>query len=288
MFRPDGHAPRNASRRPRVGLVAVAAVAIVALLWYDQWRGHAPAPAEVQAPADPAQAAAPAGAPAIEHPLPEAPAPADFTASLRALAGRQGMALLRDSNFPAHFVATVDNLAREHAPPAAWPVLPTPGRFATRAQGNGEVIAEDNAKRYAAFVDFVDQVDTAAAVNLYIGAYPMFQQAWRDLGMGQGYFNDRLVAVIDLLLRTPEPTGPLAVKLLEIKGPHQPQRPWVRYEFADEQLQGLAAGQKILLRMAPDQRRRLKAKLVEFRRGITGPAQLPGKAAQAGSAPVSN
>ncbi len=117
------------------------------------------------------------------------------------------------------------------------------------------MIAEDNAKRYAAFVDFVDKVDAATAVDLYIGAYPLFQQAYENLGFGKRYFNDRLVEVIDVLLRTPEPSGPLAVQLLEVKGPHQPQRPWVRYEFVDERLQGLPAGQKILLRMGPEQRR---------------------------------
>ncbi len=280
MFRPAGYAPKAARRRIGVGLLVALAVAVGALLWYQYGRDSGPAPAQVQAPAEPVQAAAPAASePAIQHPVPAAQAPADFAAALQALAGRTGMALLRDTDFPARFVATVDNLAREHAPAAAWPVLPTPGRFTTRARGDGTVIADDNAKRYAAFVDFVEKVDTAAAVDLYIGAYPLFQQAYENLGFGKRYFNDRLVEVIDVLLRTPEPSGPLAVQLLEIKGPHPSQRPWVRYEFTDESLQALPAGQKILLRMGPDQRRRLKTKLAEFRRAVAGGAGPAARAA---------
>ncbi|HYD76028.1 MAG TPA: DUF3014 domain-containing protein [Ramlibacter sp.] len=287
MFRPDGYVPRRSRRGLGAGLLLAVLVVLGALYWFYYVRDTAPEPTTVEAPPTaPAQAAAPAASePAIQHPVPAAQAPADFAASLRELLGSSGLALLRETDFPTRFVATVDNLAREHAPAAAWPVLPTPGRFATRAQGDGVVIAEDNAKRYAAFVNFVDKVDSAAAVDLYIGAYPLFQQAYENLGFGKRYFNDRLVEVIDLLLRTPEPPGPLQVRLLEIKGPHQPERPWVRYEFVDERLQGLPAGQKILLRMAPEQRRRLQAKLTEFRGLIVAKAASASAAPAASAAP---
>jgi hypothetical protein len=52
----------------------------------------------------------------------------------------------------------------------------------------------------------------------------------------------------------------------EIKGPVQPERPWVLYEFADPDLQSLSAGQRLLLRMGPVNERRVKAKLEEIRR----------------------
>lgn len=283
MFRPAGYAPKRSRRRLWAVLVVALAAAAGAVLWYQYGpRDAAPQAVPAQAPPATEQAAAPEPSPpAIQHPVPDAQPPADFTASLRALAGKGGLALLRETDFPSRFVATVDNLAREHAPAAAWPVLPTPGRFTTRPQGDGVAIAPDNARRYAAFVDFVDQVDPAAAVELYTGAYPLFQQAYRDLGFGQRYFNDRLVEVIDVLLRTPEPSGPPMVRLLEIKGPHQPERPWVRYEFVDPRLQALPAGQKILLRMGPDQRQRLKARLAEYRRLLTAGEVTRGPAAAA-------
>ena len=59
------------------------------------------------------------------------------------------------------------------------------------------------------------------------------------------------------------------MSLPEIKGPKELQRPWVSYEYADPAQEALTSGQKILLRMGPDDRRALKAKLADFRRRIT-------------------
>jgi hypothetical protein len=44
----------------------------------------------------------------------------------------------------------------------------------------------------------------------------------------------------------------------------------VRYRFADPELEQLAAGQKILIRMGTVNERRLKAKLAELREAIAG------------------
>ena len=100
--------------------------------------------------------------------------------------------------------------------------------------------------------------------------YPLCQQACQDLGYPQGYFNDRLLEVIDRMLATPEPAGPLAVRLTDVKGPIASQRPWVRHEFVDPALQVLPAGSRMLLRMGTDNERRLKARLVQWRSAITG------------------
>jgi hypothetical protein len=84
--------------------------------------------------------------------------------------------------------------------------------------------------------------------------YPRLQRAWEELGYPDVYFNDRVVEVIDHLLATPEPSGPI---LLE--------QPKVLYLFADRDLESRTAGQKLLLRMGPDHARVVKQKLREFR-----------------------
>jgi hypothetical protein len=93
----------------------------------------------------------------------------------------------------------------------------------------------------------------------------VLQGAYQELGFPNGYFNDRLVAVIDLLLAAPQTEYPIRVQLMEVKGPIASLRPWVRYEFADPALESLSAGQKMLVRMGPVNQRRLKAKLAELR-----------------------
>ncbi|MDP1740858.1 DUF3014 domain-containing protein [Polaromonas sp.] len=279
-------------------LTALVFAAIGAGAWF-WWQHNRPAPSSAPAataavaPAPSPAASAPA-LPAVLYPIsPEGTE--ETTSPLPALAGSDtyvSQALVellgRDKvqrflnleGFARRVVATTDNLAREHAPPVLWPVVPTPGRFTTLANG-GQAgnpsaavtpISPDNSLRYTPFVLFVESVDNAAAVRLYARLYPLFQQAYEELGFPGRYFNDRLVAVIDLLLSTPVQSGPLEVALVEVKGPVPSVRPWVRYEFTDPALQKLSAGQKMLLRSGPVNHRRLNAKLQEVRRLITGGA----------------
>jgi hypothetical protein len=86
----------------------------------------------------------------------------------------------------------------------------------------------------------------------------LFQQSYQNLGYPNGYFNDRLVEVIDVMLATPEPKGP--IKLV---------RPNVMYTFADPALEARPAGQKLLIRMGPENAQAIKAKLTELRSVIT-------------------
>jgi hypothetical protein len=102
-------------------------------------------------------------------------------------------------------------------------------------------------------------VDVKKLVAVYVHFYPLFQQAYKDLGYPTGYFNDRLVEVIDHLLDAPDVQGP--VKLI---------RPSVMYRFADPELEALSAGQKNMVRMGSENSARIKAKLKEIRRWLTG------------------
>ncbi len=281
---------------------AVAAAVVLALVGYFGWRYFdTPAPAEAPmataADASPAEPAAPMPTaevastepPAIENPmealdpaetqaapepLPElANSDASVTERLSQLMGRKNvLTFLQLDGFVRRAVATVDNLARSQASTTRWPVVPTPQRFTTRKSADGvETIHPDNSRRYAPFVKLVESVDATQAVALYRGLYPLFQQAYEELGFPGRYFNDRLVQVLDHLIATPVPTAPLTVTLVEVKGTVASLRPWVRYELADPALESMSAGRKILLRVGPEQQRRLQAKLVELRRLVAKP-----------------
>lgn len=274
-----------------VTALVIAALGVGGWFWWQQ-RSTPPDAAE----AEPAAAVAPPEAkpaapgpaePAIRHPIEALPAAtADAAASatalppfdradayvteaLTGLLGRQAVvSFLQVDGFARRVVATVDNLARSHAAPRLWPVTPAPGRFTVDAAGGKPVVGAANAQRYAPFVRFVESVDTGRAVALYVRLYPLFQKAYEELGYPGRYFNDRLVEVIDHLLGTPSATGPLKVELTRVKGPVEPVRPWVRYEFSDPALEALSPGQKMLLRMGPANAERLKAKLADIRRQV--------------------
>jgi len=147
-----------------------------------------------------------------------------------------------------------------------WPVQPTSGRFSVTGNGELRNIANENAMRYSPFVNMVVAIDARRAAAIYAQMYPQLQRAYEQLGYPGRYFNDRVVEVIDHLLQTPEPpaSGPL-MQLAEIKGSVPSTQPWLRYEFADNDLQSLSAGQRMLLRVGPAHRATLKAKLRDFR-----------------------
>lgn len=266
-------------------LAAAAAVAVIAgaaaWWWFGRPAQLPPAPqAPVAAPAPAAAPAAPASLPsaateaAIEHPI-EPPAGVQPLASgeiadaLADLIGRKAvLTFLQPDQFARRFVATVDNLGRSHAPPALWPVNPTPGRLATQSGPDGAAISADNSQRYTPFVLLAETVDVGRAVDLYVRMYPLLQSTYQELGFPRRHFNDRLFEVIDLLLSTPDASYPIRLRLLEIKGSVPSLQPWLRYQYADPALESLSSGQKILLRVGPVNQRRLKAKLTEVRQQL--------------------
>lgn len=254
------------------GSVALVAVVVLVLagLWVLRPRLNTGPPPVRDLPAVVDAVERAPAAPAPHHPLPpvEAPrlVPADGIA--KAITGLVGtdaaLRFLQLADFPRRAVATLDGLGREHAPAAAWPVMPTPQRFLVE----DGAIAPGNAARYAPFVAFAGALDAPAVVDLYRRMYPVLQQAYRELGLGDRSLNDRVVEVLALLLATPEPAQPAQVSLMEVKGPIPSEQPWTRYEYADPDLQGLAAGQKILLRVGPEQRAVLRAKLRELQKEL--------------------
>ena len=286
---PRDHNTDTAEFRPRretpLGTIVVIVLLVLAAAffgwrWYQQQQQKTVEPAPVaaapnDAPATPAPAASGPQNPvdALAPPDAALPALADSDARvMKALAellgGQSVSAFLRPDGIARRFVATVDNLAREQAPASAWPVQPTPQRFTAEGQGQAQTIAAGNAARYNGVVRFAESVDPAKAAAVYARLYPLFQQAYEELGYPGRYFNDRLVAVIDHLLQAPEPRGPVQVRLVEVKGEVPSQRPWVRYEYADPKLEALSSGQKILVRMGPENERRMKASLRGLRQQI--------------------
>jgi hypothetical protein len=249
--------------------IIVAAVAAGVYFWQQGGKEMPPPVARVEAP--PGPAAKPA--PQIRFPIPQAgeapslPALEQSDSSMReslaSLFGRKGFeAFFHPNDILRRIVATIDNLPREKLAPRLMPVRPAAGRFALAGGEESRVISAENSARYLPYVRLVDEVDARKLGAFYIRHYPLFQQAYKELGYPSGYFNDRLIEVIDHLLTAPDIEGP--IKLVQRK---------VLYEFADPELESRSAGQKILIRIGAENAARVKAKLREIRREVTG--QIP-------------
>lgn len=258
------------------GLVLIAAA-------YFAWQAFTPpAPPPAPAPAPQVQRQpipAPGPTTGIAHPLPE-PAPPtpqesvnlgldrplpkleESDGRLRELLGQllpgkrlQNFFFL--DHFVRRLVLLIDSLPRNALPTSRLPNRPVAGKFLVTGSDDTLVVDPANAKRYTPWVNLAEAADPKAVVAVYVYLYPLFQQAYQDLGYPHGYFNDRLIEAIDNLLVTPEPKGPLHLV-----------RPKILYLYADVDFESRSAGQKILLRIGPKNAERIKALLRVYRKEL--------------------
>ena len=281
----DGGSPaahvHGMSRGAVMGVVVVL-VAAGGAFWWGQTHRPAPVPPATPPPPvapPPAPPPPPPPAPAIRNPIAAAAASGGLPSldqsdgyvkkALVDLVGRKAIStFFRLDGAIGRFVATVNNLATDGATADLWPVNRTPGRFETETRDGATVPSARNAERYAPFVRFAAGIDTERAVALYVRLYPLLQRAYENLGFPGAYLNDRVVAVIDNLLATPNVSGPLRVKRVGLDGGGSAGL----YLYEDPALEAATAGQKILLRVGTENRSKLMAKLTEIRAQIaTGP-----------------
>jgi len=106
-------------------------------------------------------------------------------------------------------------------------------------------------------VGIAEAIDAKKLVGVYVRLYPLFQQAYEELGYPGKYFNDRLIVVLDNLLDAPD-----------IKEPVRLVQPKVFYLFADPDLEGRSIGQRILMRTGSKNEAIIKTKLREIRQEL--------------------
>jgi hypothetical protein len=256
--------------KPIVGVGALIFVIAAGGVYYLRSRNQplpaAPSSPAARAPEEPAE-------PGVAHPLPQGagyaasagpvPALADSDEPLLAALGQLSSAdAVKDFLVPQDLirkmVVTIDNLPRQKVAVEKRPVNPAAGSFIAKGDELHGTLDQRNFERYKPMVAVVSQLDAKQLGALYIHYYPLFQESYQNLGYPNGYFNDRLVEVIDNLLAAPNPTAPIELV-----------RPNVMYTYADPALEGRTAGQKLLIRMGPENAKAIKAKLTELRAVIT-------------------
>ena len=234
----------------------------------------APAPTPEPVVEPPAEVETPAPEPVVEAPpLPEL-ADSD-PAALEALIDMVGSEpvdgfVAQEAVIP-RLVATVDALGARQVPAAIQVVQGPGGEFqATADERPGSVILDEvgdpipqyvldpaNYPRYTPYVEMLEAVDPAQAAAVFKRYQPLFDEAFAQLGYAEGDFEQRLRAVIDELLATPDVSDP--VRLI---------KPEAYYLFADKELESLSAGQKVLIRMGPANAARVKARLTGIRAAL--------------------
>lgn len=251
-------------------LIAVAVIIVLAggIAAYLYWQDNQSKPETVQQVPPPAPPSLPAQEPAAKEAieaLPEQPVLPKLSESdkfmLDTMADLVGdkslMKLFYTKWIIRKIVATIDNLPRKRVSPNVMPVKRAPGKFITKGPEEGKTISPKNATRYAAYMKIAEMADPQKLVEVYVRLYPLFQQAYEELGYPKKYFNDRLLTVLDHLLDAPDLKEPVALV-----------QPNVFYLYAKESLEARSAGQKILMRIGSANEAKIKSRLSGIKQQI--------------------
>ena len=153
----------------------------------------------------------------------------------------------------------IDRIARGQSPAADLIVLRPSGDFAVQGRPNAATIDPASYRRYDRLAAMVESLEPRGIVAAYRTVQPRLDEAYRALGRSPGGVDDAIDASLELLIETPIPAAPVAV--VPGKG--------ATYAFRDPELERLAPIQKQLLRMGPDNARRIQARLRDIRAELT-------------------
>lgn len=273
--------PLTRSRFPLVHIaVAVLLVAAVGLVW---WLGGGDEPepppepvAEVPAfvPAQPAPAPDIPRAPPPPPPAPvaaaEAPAPAPppppelppveesdtyLMAQLSDLGVRPSLLNLFDSAHPLSVSAAVlDGLSRGNLLRKMIPGGAPAGPFKAEKVGDELYLDPAGYARYDTLVDTLVDLEPATVEQGFHLLRPLYERTYGELGLDPEDLDNSLIRVLDQVITAPV-----------LDTPPRLAQDSVMYTYADPQLESLSPLQKQLLRMGPDNARRLQGHAARVR-----------------------
>jgi hypothetical protein len=250
--------PPDRSRRTTWIVVAALVVAVLvggAIRWWTQQREASET--QSSAPATAASTPAPPEAPAVVLP------PMDqMDAFLRVLLGTLSSspeltAWLATDGLLQQLVVGIDRVAQGGTPAPDLKVLAPKESLTTAGRGRTRTIDPASYRRYDGIAEAVASVDPAAVARAYRTVKPRLDEAYSMQGKGANV-DSALASALDLLIATPIPEGPVA--LVEAKG--------AMWAFADPTLEALSPAQKQLIRMGPENARRVQDSLRQIRQAL--------------------
>lgn len=171
------------------------------------------------------------------------------------------LASVRDSaNLVQNSAALIDGMSRGIVLRKLVPLSPPQEAFAVELVDGEMYMSPEGYRRYDGYAEAVEGLDTAALVNSFDLLRPLYEQAYAQLGLPEENFDNAVIRTLDRILATPEIEQPIAL-----------QRKSVMYTYADPRLEKLSPLQKQLLRMGPENIRRIKAQAKTLREALLAP-----------------
>lgn len=156
------------------------------------------------------------------------------------------------------FVASVDSIAEGRSPRQQLEFMQPTTPFRVLDKRGRLYMNPASYHRYDLAAEVFESLDTAGTVALYRELRPLIADAYREISQPASEFEDRLLQAIDHLLAVEIPEGDVEVE----------ERTVATFAFADESLESLSDAQRHLLRMGPQNARRVQSKLREIRDAV--------------------
>jgi hypothetical protein len=143
--------------------------------------------------------------------------------------------------------ALVDALGRGIILRKMLPTEPLTQAFSVERQGDLLFMGADSYRRYDSHANAIAALNVGVMVETFHTLRPLYKQAFEQLGLDPNDFDNAVIRALDMILATPEIAEPIALNTKSVV-----------YIYADPALESLPALQKQLLRMGPDNIRRIK------------------------------
>lgn len=166
--------------------------------------------------------------------------------------------LVVSSDLFNRFVVQIDNIANQQLANNHRLFKAPQGQFQVYQQADRLWIDAQSYQRYDGYVALLDAMDNQQLIAMYQNLLPAMQEKYAEIGSRRVAFEDVLMDAVEHLLATPEVPTPIEVKTES-----------VMYQFADERIEALSPVQKQLIRMGPENMRRVKVKLRQLRALLT-------------------
>lgn len=156
----------------------------------------------------------------------------------------------------------IENASRGELPPKRGGLLPPLGAFPVRQEGERFFMDEAGYSRFDPYLDQLEAIDPERLAGCIRLLDPLLDQALNELGHSDGP-QAGISAVFDRILAVPEPIEGTDIELVQ---------PKVLFLYADPRLESLSGLQKQVLRMGPENTRRLKAYVNRLRPLLADPS----------------
>ena len=186
---------------------------------------------------------------AIIEPLPALAESDDFVAK-KALAVASGMKiepLILKKDMARQFVVFIDNLAQGELIRKASPMIGPDNKFTTSEITNKTYLNPDSYHRYDIYADFVSGLNDQELAATYRELKPLFEEAFAELGYTDTSFDARIQQAFKMIADAPIVEDPIELTSIS-----------VNYKYVDANLEALPNAQKLLIRMGPENTRKIK------------------------------